>query len=142
MERTGRELLPCSRFTRDEDRGLGFGKTAELFSYLNEWLRVAYQLVQHLRPSPAQYYIVGPNGLAVFRHGVLRADTRRTSDRSSLPEERTFSPNPVRAATYFPAPPRGVLPRNGHVSQARWNVSLVQDRDDDVPVRRAAREVL
>src|SRR6188768_2989812 len=85
MERTGRELLPCSRFTRDEDRGLGFGKTAELFSYLNEWLRVAYQLVQHLHPPPAQYYIVGPNGLAVFRHGVLRADTRRTSDRSSLP---------------------------------------------------------
>ena len=83
MERTGRELLSGSGFTRDEDRGLGFGKPAELVSYLNEGLRLAYQLVQHLRPSPAQQCIVGPDGCAVFRHGVLRADTRRTSDRDS-----------------------------------------------------------
>ncbi len=83
VKRTGRELLAGSGFTRNEDRGLGFGKPAELVPYLNEGLRLAYQLVQHLRPSPAQQGIVGPDGWVIFRHGVLRADTRRTSDQNS-----------------------------------------------------------
>ena len=107
MERPGRELLPCSRFTRDEDRGLGFGKTAELVSYLNgsaSPINLSSTCVRRRRSITSSVPMAWLSSAMVFS---ARTPAARVTD-LHYPEEPIFSPNPVRAATYFPAAALGV----------------------------------
>ena len=69
VERPRRELFPRARLSRNEDRGLGFGKTAELVAHVHERRRIADQLVQDLRATRPLHAVVDSHRRAVFRHG-------------------------------------------------------------------------